>query len=172
MSQSKQSTAAVVRVKGVSFNYLQFLWSQIGQVRSVQSQGNFAAAMKLVTSLIPYLPASMKDEFREKAQRIEESMNTIRSGRLREVQAIPDFFIRGIFKNRLLQTYANAALSKFVDDLTTKLDKMGYMENVKSVPEGTGEVATEDSWLKLQTDKENAGKRRGKKGDSPTGSMD
>jgi len=172
MSQRQQSTAAVIRVKGVSFNYLQFLWSSIGTIRRTHEQGNFAGALKLATDLIVYLPESIKDEFREKAAKINYSFNQIRAGRILEVQKIADFYIRGIFKNRLLQTYGNAALQQFVDELTTKLDKIGYMENIKTVAEGTAEQ--EGTWMEIEEKQgKKITKKRKTKGEArPTGSMD
>lgn len=169
MSQSQSGTAAVIKVKGVSFNYLQFLWSKIGIVRQAQEQGNFAGAMKLLASLIPYLPDSIKDTFKEKAVRIEHSMTRIRTGNVPEIKRIPDFFLRGIFKNRLLQSYGNEAFNQFMDELTTKLNKMGYMENTKIVAQG--EADEEGDWIEVDQ-KSSRGSRKKKKSEAPSGSMD
>jgi len=86
-----------------------------------------------MASLIPYLPKSIKNEFREKVLQIERSMEIIRAGKVPQIQKIPDFYIRGIFKNRLLQTYAHEALDKFMDELSSKLDDLGYMEKPAEV---------------------------------------
>lgn len=173
MSASRQSTAQIIRVKGVSFNYLQFLWQCIGTVKKTHESGNFAGALKLAAELITYLPESMKSEFKDRASQIENSINLIRSGRLKQIQDIPDFFIRGIYKNRLLQTYGNEALKDFINNLTTKLDNIGYMENTKVVVEGSAEV-DEESWLKMQKEGQaqeakGKGRRRRKDEESPTG---
>lgn len=128
----RRTKVAKRKDKEVSTNYLMFLWSQIGQIRQVQQQGNLAGAMKMVASLIPYLPKSIKNEFREKVLQIERSMEIIRAGKVPQIQKIPDFYLRGIFKNRLLQTYANEAFNQVMDELSSKLDDLGYMEKPAS----------------------------------------
>lgn len=175
MSESRQSRASVVRVKGVSFNYLQFLWSGIGQIKQQQSQGNFAGAMALLTEFINYLPDSMKDEFREKAQKIALVMNAIRSGSLKVIKDIPDLFVRGIYRNRLLQIYSSKKLSVFMDELTTKLNQLGYMENLKLIAEGQADV--DNDWIIIDQKRKKAERDKKKKGrkkrdTSPQGTID
>lgn len=173
MSSSQTSKAAVIRVKGVSFNYLQFLWNGIGQIRQAQASGNYSGAMALVASFISYLPDSIKDDFRDRANHIQGVMDIIRSGSLAVIKRIPDFYIRGIYRNRLLQLYANESLTKFIDDLTTQLNKLGYMENLKVVTQG--EADPSQDWLAMDKKRRAVEKRRrkGKKGlaDSPSGDM-
>jgi len=173
MSESQQSKAAVIRVKGVSFNYLQFLWSGIGQVRQQQAQGNFSGAMSLIASFISYLPDSIKKEFRDRAIHIQEVVDVIRAGSLDVIQRIPDLFIRGIYRNRLLQLYSSEALGKFIDDLTTQLNELGYMENLKVVTEG--EADEREDWIAIDKKRKAKTKRRRRKkegtADSPTGVM-
>lgn len=169
MSEAHQSTAAVVKVKGVSFNYLQFLWSQIGQIRQQQAKGNPAGAMGLMTGLIDYLPDSIKEKFRDRARRIQEIMNQISSGSLPQIQKIPDYYTKGIYKNRLLQLFSNEAFQSFVDDLTSQLNRLGYMENLKQVAEGT--VDTETDWIPLDKERKRRGQSKKRKPE-PTGVMD
>jgi hypothetical protein len=170
LSNARQSTAQVIRVKGVSFNYLQFLWQCIGTIKKTHESGNFAGALKLAAELITYLPESMKTEFKSRADQIEVSINLIRTGKLKQISDIPDFFIRGIYKNRLLQTYGMEALKDFINNLTTKLDNIGYMENTKVVAEGSTEVS-EESWLKMQEQAQGQEPKKGKRkrGESPAG---
>ena len=170
MSERHQSRASVVRVKGVAFNYLQFLWSGIGQIRQQQARGNFSGAMSLAGTFIPYLPDSMKEQFRERANHIIEVMNIIKAGRLKQIQEIPDLYIRGIYKNRLLQIYSNESLNKFIDDMTTQLNQLGYMENLKVVREGEAEL--DPDWIALYKKEKRQSKRSKKRDASPTGSID
>lgn len=170
MSEAQQSRAAVIRVKGVSFNYLQFLWSGIGQIRQQQSLGNFSGAMALTTSFIPYLPDSMKEKFRKMAVHINTVMNAIKSGNIPAVQRIPDFFMRGIYKNRVLQIYSNEVLTKFIDDMTSQLNQLGYMENLKMVAEGEADEGID--WIELDRRRKKQAKRRKKKEEAHIGSMD
>jgi hypothetical protein len=171
MSSQRQSTAAVIRVKGVSFNYLQFLWTSIATVKKTQEQGNFAGALALATELIDYLPTSLKEEFKEKAAKIQHSINMIASGNVPQIKKIPDFFIRGIYKTRLLQKYSSAALSGFINELTTKLDNIGYMENTKVVAEGSADM-DQESWMELQEREGKKSGRRKKGSEAHTGSLD
>jgi hypothetical protein len=171
LSQQRQSTAAVIRVKGVSFNYLQFLWSSIGTIKRTQEKGEFAGALALAVELIDYLPESIKKEFTERAATIKHSLNLITTGKIPQIQRIPDFYLKGIFKNRMLQRYGNAAFQQFISELTTKLDNIGYMENTKVVVEGSADM-DEQTWLGLQEKegKKSSGKR--KRSGSASGSLD
>lgn len=172
LSQQRQSTAAVIRVKGVSFNYLQFLWGNIAIIKRTQEKGQFAGALALAIELIDYLPESMKSEFEDRAAMIRNSLNLITTGRLPQIQKIPDFYIRGIYKHRLLQNYGNAALQKFISELTTKLDNIGYMENTKVVSEGSADGIGEETWLDLQTKESKKGSSKRKKPEAPSGALD
>ena len=172
MSSQRQSTAAVIRVKGVSFNYLQFLWSSIGTIKRTQEQGQFAGALALAVQLIDYLPESMKNEFNKKAVTIKHSLNMITSGKMPQIQRIPDFYIKGIFKKRLLERYGNAAFSQFISELTSKLDNIGYMENTKVVAEGSADGVDGETWLDIQDKEGNKKSSRKKRSESASGSLD
>lgn len=167
MSKVSLSKADVVRVKGVSFNYLQFLWGGIGQIRQQQSQGNFSGSMEMLSQFLDYLPDSMKEEFRDRAKKISSIMKIIKAGSLTQIQEIPDLYIRGIYKNRLLQTYSHEALSSFMNDMTSKLNLLGYMENLKVVLEGDVE---QQDWIEEQAKRERAVKKK-KKPRSPQGNV-
>lgn len=171
MSEGQYSRASVVRVKGVSFNYLQFLWSQIGQIRQQQAAGNFKGAMALCVSFISYLPDSMKDKFRAKAEHIYMVMNAIQAGNLEQIQEIPDYYIRGIYKNRLLQFYSSEALKTFIDEMTSMLNQLGYMENLKVVAEG--DLEGDQDWIPEQQRRQKAERRkRRKEKKEPQGNID
>lgn len=156
MSKQQASRTQVVKIKGVSFNYVQFLWSGLGSVKQLQTKQAYSEAMRVIIELIGYLPDSIKSEFRDRAAQIALTMNAVKTGKVKELQQIPDFFIKGIFKNRLLQNYCSRSLSKFVDDLSTRLNEMGYMENVEKIEQG------EDDWYREHR-KEQAAKEKAKK---------
>lgn len=141
MSQYSQSHAAIVKVKGVSFNYVQFLWSGIAQVKQAQAKQMYSEGMRLSIELVNYLPNSLKDAFKNKVAMIQHTMTLIKTNSLTCLKQTPDFYIRGIFRNRILQAYAGRALSQFIDELSDKLNSMGYMENVEKVEEG------QDDWF-------------------------
>jgi len=153
LSQETASRTQVLKVKGVSFNFLQFMWSSYGQIKQVQAKRDFATALTLLTELIRWLPDSIKEEFRSRAIQIENSINLIKSGRLPQIQKIPDFYMRGIFKNRLLQSYCDLSFKALIDDLGTKLNDLGYMENVEKITEGV------DDWY-IQQQKEQGKRQR------------
>lgn len=169
MSESQHSKAAVVRVKGVSFNFLQFLWADFGKIRQQQAQGNFAGSLQLIVQFIHYLPDSMKDEFRPKAHKIAQIQELIRNDALPQLREIPDLYIRGVYRNRLLQTYSYAALEQLIDEISTALNKLGYMENLKVVQEGDADGQLD--WM-AEANRRARAKRRGKKKSSPQGSID
>ena len=126
----------VRKVKGVSFNYLQFLWNGIGMIRKSQAEGDFPTALKLIATLIDYLPDDIKDEYRDRANMIIDSMNLIAAGKLVQVQKIPDIFQRHVFQKKLLVNYSIEALKDFVDSLSSTLDEKGYLITSKDFDEG------------------------------------
>lgn len=123
----------------------------------------------MLGQFIDYLPDSLKDEFRERIKKISNVITMLKAGSIPQIQNIPDYFIRGIYKNRLLQTYSFEALSTVLNDMTSKLNDLGYMENLKTVLEGD---ADQQDWMPLH--KEQSKKRKGKKKQpkSPQGIMD
>lgn len=143
MSDYKSSKAQVVKIKGVSFNYVQFLWNGIATVKQAQSKKMYSEAMRLTIELVDYLPDTIKNDFRGRATQIAATMEMITSNALKCLKAVPDFYIRGIYRNRILQTYCSKAFSKFINDLSDKLNALGYMENVDRIEEG------EDDWYRL-----------------------
>lgn len=154
LSSYSQSKTSVVKVKGVSFNYVQFLWNGIGQVKQAQAKRAYSDAITIVTELISYLPDSIKEDFRTEALKIQENIRRITGNNLPQIKKIPDFYMRGIYRNRLLQTYSAQALDSFIDRLTTKLNALGYMESVEHIQEG------EDDWYAQQRREQTAKKQK------------
>lgn len=170
MSSRQQSSAAVTRVKGVSFNYLQFLWKRLDLVAHAREQGNDAVALKLATGMIAWLPKSMKDEFMDESLQIQNNLQIIRSNRLKELQKITDLHERTHKRNWLLAAYSSAALTDFINKLSNKLDALGYMENTKTVTEGTTEGGDGD-WAEYYQQNRGKGKGRRKREEIPTGTV-
>lgn len=128
----------VRKVKGVSFNWLQFLWNNVGQIRKAQIEGNISLALKETATLISYLPPDLKEIFEGRAKMIRESINTIVTGNLPKLQEVTDVFHRRNLKQKILATYSEEAFDAFINDLTTELNARGYMESVEFVDEGIG----------------------------------
>jgi len=169
LSQSRtKGSAAVVRVSGVSFNYLQFLWKKLDLISRVAEQGNYPIALKLATELIPWLPESMKTEFMERAMQHQTALRYIRSNKLPQLYKIIDIQQRTSKRNWLLHAYSITALQNFIYDLTSRLDQMGYMENTKV--ETVGSV-DEPTWAEKYRQEMNTpkGKSSKKKELAPTG---
>lgn len=122
--------------KGVSFNYLQFLWGSIATIRAKQGEGDFGTALKLAYTLIDYLPETLKEEFGDRANAIGINMERISAGDLPEIRKQHDIFLKIVYKHKVLRAYSNRSLMQFVNDLTRKLDKSGYMIARSSIVEG------------------------------------
>jgi hypothetical protein len=161
LSQYSESKTTVIKVKGVSFNYVQFLWSRLGVVIQAHSKGMFSEALRLVTDLINYLPDSIKEEFKAEANAIQATMNKVKTGNVPQLKKITDYYVRGLFKKRLLENYASVALNSFIDRLTSRLNDLGYMENTEKLQEG------EDDWYR-EHNKQQAQKKRDKAATSKT----
>ena len=124
--------STVERVKGVQFNYVNFLWKEIAYARDLEKTGDYARALRVLISLMPYLPRGIKDKFKDRARKIQETIQQIEAN-----SEGPYAFNRSMNKNRRLQIYAYAVYHKFMDDLASELDKRGYMEKVgPQIPTG------------------------------------
>jgi hypothetical protein len=140
----------VRKVKGVSFNYLQFLWGNYALIRKAQAEGDIPKALKLAATLVDYLPSALKTEFQKRADQILESMNIISAGNIKQLQDIPDIFLRRAAKIRILNNYSYLALRSFVNDMSTELQKRGYMESVDFADEGFGHTWQEHQRAKRE----------------------
>jgi DNA-binding ferritin-like protein (Dps family) len=126
----------VRKVKGVSPNYMQFLWLSIGKIRAIHSEGDWATALNLAVSLIDYLPDEFKDEFGKEVDKVLYNIGLITDYRLTALQNIEDMFQRQFLMKKILANYSKAALSRFIKNLSKKLDEKGYYEIKTHVPEG------------------------------------
>lgn len=124
--------AEVEKIKGVQFNYVNFLWKALSKIWELQFEGNYAKALKTATDLIIYLPNAIKKKFRDRIAKINENMRLISQN-----TDGPSLFVKSVSRNRILQRYARTALNSFMDDLCTELDQRGYMEKVApQIPHG------------------------------------
>jgi len=166
MSQSEFSTTEVVKVKGVALNYLQFLWGNTGiqGIREAQMRGDYAGALTKATELIRFLPDSIKQKYREMAEAIDGytrlvALNkvTVRDKDGREVNpflSVPDLFMRLTKKRAVLREFSRQALLSFMDTLTSELNRLGYMENIKFVMQAEMEVPEEFVRMREAMEKE------------------
>lgn len=117
--------------KGFQFKYENFLWIEIHEIRKIQREGNHARALQYALSLVDYLADEIKKEFRDKAKKIGATLRSIR-GRG------PSQFVQAIKRNEARQLYAMTVLPSFIDELTSMLDKRGYMEKKGVKPRAKG----------------------------------
>ena len=127
----------VTKVKGVSPNFMQFFWSNMANVRIFQTQGDYATALKQLATLVSYLPDDMRKLFGDRKERILHGMGVISGGSLPEIKKVRDPFIRQIYIQRLLNTYAYEALDDFINAVSSELTHRGYLELVTHDTEGS-----------------------------------
>ena len=119
------------KIHGAEFKYVDFLWKEIAKIRDCQTSGDLPQALRLATSLISYLPVAIKNKFRKPAKEIEKDIRNI----LTKVEGV-DFHTTQMARNKALRQYAAEVLDSFMDEISTVLDKRGYMEKTRDVPVG------------------------------------
>lgn len=125
------SVAEIKQVKGVQFNFVNFLWKEMVAIRELERSGNYLEALRAAVSLIKYLPESFKKSLEKKADTYRESLAWIEAN----MQGIDQFNTRFV-RHRAMQQYASLALPDLMDDLSKFMDESGYMERRDDVPEG------------------------------------
>jgi len=108
------------------FHYQQFYWSQYHLVRQLQTQGEYALALKQLATLIFMSEKKLKDKFKDKAWQILQVLNTISKGDLPEIKKINDPFIKQIYTEKLLRAYSSAILLSFLNEVSDAMDQLGY----------------------------------------------
>lgn len=120
-------------VKGFQFKYENFLWLEIVEVRKLERDKDYALALQYAISLVKYLPDGIKEKFEERSRKIRADLRELTAN----VQA-PSLFVKGVVKNRMAQKYTKLALDSFIRDLSSELDKRGYMEKKSIQPRAAG----------------------------------
>lgn len=124
--------STIEQIRGVQYNYVNFLWRELGKIREAETEGNYAVALERATTLIPYLPDGIKKKFTEKARNIATAINFLANN-----LEGSDIFTTNMAKNRAVQRGARVLLERFVNQLASALDKRGYMEmRGRHIPEG------------------------------------
>lgn len=124
-------SAEVKIVKGVQFNFVNFVWKEVAYIREKERDGNYALALEVACSLIDYLPIAFKKSMQPEADNHLKTMENLRQN----VKGM-DTFTRHIVAQRTLQNYARINLQKFMRELSDFLDKSGYMEKRDDTAEG------------------------------------
>lgn len=127
---------------GVSFNYLQTLWAQIGVAIKMQREGMREEALHFLAELIGWLPEDIQQEFTGLSTEILACMDVIAAGNIPELQEIDDIFLRSVMKRKILRIYSSQALTNFLAKLTKSLFDKGYYLSKQDVT--TGRSHTED----------------------------
>lgn len=153
----------------------------MGQIKKARDEKNYTGALYALAELISSLPESMKKQFQDRADHIIYVIDLIKANRLQVLQDTPDFYIRRIKRDKILQMYCAERLATFMNDFSLHLDRLGYMENLKMIMEGQADEGME--WIAIdkkrkklaarrerRRERKDKGKKRVKQ--TPTGSMD
>jgi hypothetical protein len=112
-------------------NHLQFLWLSLWKIRAAQNKGDFVKALTQSVSLLDYLPNEFREEFRDRADTISQSIELITAGNLPKLQNIADPFEKSRAKNKLMKEYCKKAFSDFFPKLSAKLMSIDGTNNIK-----------------------------------------
>jgi len=143
-TDQKMSRGSRATMKGISFNYLRFLWNGIAAVRRAQLEGQNGSALEMAATLIIYLPREIKKDFQKKADKIILDIGQIRNGVFQNIAQETNPFMKALAKRRAIEAYACGALPKFLSELTTSLDDHGYYLSAKTWEEGWSHTSQED----------------------------
>ena len=124
------------RIRGVSTNWLSFLWSHLIEVQRARSEGNNDVALGLCTQLIDWLPTDLKEKFRLRANEIQSNMNIISRGDLPSLMQETDLLSKYDLKRKYLRAYSEKSLKGFIDELCRQLDDHGYYTTKQYLIEG------------------------------------
>ena len=126
--------ALTEKVKGVQFNYVNFLWKEISWVEDQQKKGNFALGLQALVDLLYTVPKDIYDQFKDKVERLNREMAWLR---LKVRQDAIDQFNLWVLEPKVLNRYAARELPVLIREVCNVLDKRGYMEKTSpEVPEG------------------------------------
>lgn len=126
--------ALTEKVKGVQFNYVNFLWKEIAWIEEKQKEGNFALGLQALVDLLYTVPKNIYDQFKDKVERINREMAWLR---LKVRQDAIDQFNLWVLEPKVLNRYAAGELPVLIREVCNCLDSRGYMEKTSpEVPEG------------------------------------
>jgi len=126
--------ALTEKVKGVQFNYVNFLWKEISWVEDQQKKGNFALGLQALVDLLYTVPKNIYDQFKDKIERINREMAWLR---VKVRQDAIDQFNLWVLEPKVLNRYAARELPVLIREVCSVLDVRGYMEKTSpEVPEG------------------------------------
>lgn len=123
-----------VKLKGVSSNYLNFLWQDgLHRIWLYEQAEDYVKALRTLCDLIKYLDKDRQKQFIEQARTIEETLAKIQKGSNGH-----DYFQRRLNSRRQAENYARRQLNQLLPDVTTALDESGYYEVTREVDKGYG----------------------------------
>jgi len=127
--------AAVEKVKGVQFNYVNHLWKELAWIEEQKKLGHFAVALQTLIDLLLVVPKDLSEKFKSERERIEKEMAYLRQ-KVR-AEAVDEFSL-WILEPKVLNRYAADELPPFLRSFSDSLDAKDYFEKRSpSVPEGT-----------------------------------
>lgn len=129
---------------GVSFNYLQTLWANIGVAIKLQREGMREEALHFLAEFVGWLPEDLQTEFTGLSEEILACMDFIAAGEMPEIKEIDDIFLRAVMKRKVMRLYCSQALSDFITRLTKSLCDKGYYLAQRDIPTGQSHTMNKD----------------------------
>lgn len=112
-----------VQVKGISFNFLSFLWKAFGKIWELRLEGQYQAALEVAIELLDFVPHDIEEKMQKDVEKIREVQAWIRG----EIQA-PSDFVKVHNTEKALQIFAAQSLTEFVRKMKRLLEPRGYFE--------------------------------------------
>lgn len=122
------------QVKGVQFNYVNFLWKEISWITEMEKQGEYHQALRSLLDLFNRLPKEIFGKVQDQAIRIPKEIAFLR---LQVKMRAIDSFNRRVVERRVLNVYARGTLRVMMRNFSDILDKRHYFEKTSpEVPTG------------------------------------
>lgn len=123
-------------VKGVQFNYVQYVWKSISRIDDMEMTGNHYEALKALLRLLNTVPKDIYEMFDKEVTAIKEALAKKRVG---AASRGIDWFNKYVVTQRDLNTYAAIVLPDLKRAVCSELDRRGYMEKRSpEIPHGRG----------------------------------
>lgn len=112
--------------RGFESSYQSFVWKELGIIKELERNGHYYQALELAVSLLKYLQPEVRKKQEERAKII---INRVR----REIEKCPrlDFYVRGVWQNKVARRYGYFYLQELITALADQLGHRLYMEKTR-----------------------------------------
>lgn len=126
--------ALTEKVKGVQFNWVNYLWKELSWIEEQKKKGSFAVGLQALLDLLHVAPKHYYDKFEKEIKRLQAEMAWIRVN-VRHLAI--DQFNWWVLEPKKMNEYAAIELPPLLRDFCNSLDAQDYMEKkAAEVPEG------------------------------------